>query len=471
MRLQLGIIAIFFTFFGCNEDKYDNYAYLGGQIINPRTDFVVLSKNEKILDTVRLDGYNRFIYKIDSLEDGIYTFKHGDEFQMVLLEQKDSVMLRLNTLDFDESLVYTGEGAKKNNYFTNEFLNNEIEEKKIFKYCQLDPETYEKRIESIRIKKIDELEAFKTKYETSGYFNKVAQANIDYNYYFNKEIYPFIHYGKNKQTILASIPEDFYSYRKEVNYNDDMLKDYFTYKSFLRTHINNLGLDRHLKHNNEDCLSDFSFCYTVDRLDVIDSLVTNESIKNGLLYHYAINALARCKTEECTNTIISSYLEKSADKENNVKVRGYAESINNLKPGSTLPQLMVSNFFGTKEEVDDIINNNTTVITFWSHTSINHLMESHGEIKKLKVKYPEVHFISINIDDYDLQTTKQTLQRNNITLENEYLFNKPSVAKETLAIYALTKTLILDKNKQIVASNANIFDRYFEEELLGAINR
>ena len=53
-------------------------------------------------------------------------------------------MFRLNTLDFDESLVFTGEGAKKNNYLINLFLEHEKEEKsKGFKnrrFCKCNPE-------------------------------------------------------------------------------------------------------------------------------------------------------------------------------------------------------------------------------------------------------------------------------------------------------------------------------------------
>ena len=40
-------------------------------------------------------------------------------------------MLRLNTFDFDESLVYTGKGAKENNFLMDIYLLNEEEDEKI----------------------------------------------------------------------------------------------------------------------------------------------------------------------------------------------------------------------------------------------------------------------------------------------------------------------------------------------------
>ena len=149
MKLYFALLLSILAFVGCKKESNsidENYAFLGGQIINPKNNFVVIAKPETIQDTIILDGNNRFLYKIESLNEGLYTFRHGDEFQMVLLEPQDSLLLRLNTLDFDESLVYSGKGAKKNNYFIEEFLRNEKQEKSVFKYCQLDAKDYEKKI-------------------------------------------------------------------------------------------------------------------------------------------------------------------------------------------------------------------------------------------------------------------------------------------------------------------------------------
>ena len=143
MKLYIGILLIAFTLIGCKKDNnssQDNYAYIGGQIINPKNNFVVITKSETTLDTIILDGNNRFLFKINDLEQGLYTFRHGDEFQMILLEPSDSIIFRLNTLDFDESLVYTGKGDKKNNYFINEFLQNE---KKVGSARQVDHPEYQ----------------------------------------------------------------------------------------------------------------------------------------------------------------------------------------------------------------------------------------------------------------------------------------------------------------------------------------
>ena len=166
MKLHFLSLLVILTLFNCKEDgknSENNYAYIGGEIMNPNSDYVVLLKADVVIDTVKLDNRNRFLYKINNLKEGFYTFYHGGEVQMILLEPKDSLLFRLNTLEFDESLVFTGIGDKKNNYLMNEFLENEIQEKKIFKFCQLKPHVYEKRIDSLKAFKLDKLNTFEAK--------------------------------------------------------------------------------------------------------------------------------------------------------------------------------------------------------------------------------------------------------------------------------------------------------------------
>ncbi|GAA4882226.1 thioredoxin family protein [Flaviramulus aquimarinus] len=467
------ILILIIFFFGCKKDSNEtaiDYAYIGGKIINPNTNYVVLFKNKTILDTIRLDGRNRFLFKINSLQEGLYTFRHGEEYQMILLEPKDSVLFRLNTLDFDESLVFTGIGDKKNNYLINQFLENEKEEKYNIKLCQLNPIDFQKHVDSIRYSKIKTLERFKKKYEPSNLFEKYARANIDYRYYSSKEVYPFWHYGKNKIAILESLPDNFYDYRKDINYNDESLSHYFNYSTFLRHNFSNLALESHDKHSDNKLFNRWDLCYNLDRLKLIDSLVTNTSIKDELLYHFTISYISKSKNEKKCNKMLKSYLSKSQNKAHKRMIALYAKSVNNLKEGSKLPLINLINYNASEIEINSVINS-PTVISFWSQKYYDHFKESHYKLKELKVKYPEIKFITINIDKYGLENSKKMLLGHGFDSTNEYQFKNPAKTFEILAIHPMTKTIIIDKNKRIVNSNTNLFSIYFEEQLLGLINR
>lgn len=477
MKFYYLIALITFTIFGCKDDvkkTADDFTYLGGEIIAPINDVVVLSNSDRVIDTLKLNSKNRFLYKFEDFEPGIYSFSlqadDGLEFQMVLLEPNDSIMLRLNTTDFDESLVYTGIGAKKNNYLINEFLQNEIEEKRIYKYCRLNPEDFENKIDSLKALKLKKLNAFKSKYITSELFDKLAVANIDYNYYNSKEIYPIFHYRNNKSSILESLPENFYSYRKNINYNDDFLKDHYNYKNFLTNNFNNLAIKTHIEHGNNKPFNRWSLCYNLDRLVLIDSLILNPETKDNLLYQYAINYLSKSKNFENNDAILNFYLKKSTNEENKEFIRSYAASINNLKVGEKLPKVTIVNYRSEVLDINSLINS-PTVISFWSHKHYDHFKESHYKIKELKLKYPEVKFIAINVDECGLKTSSKSLKANQFTFNNEYQFKNPEQSIKTLAIKPMTKTIIIDKYKRIVNSNSNLFSLNFEEQLLGLINR
>ena len=102
LKLLYTLCSVIALSTACKEDKNydDNSAFFGGKIINPYSDFIVLSKSRKVLDTIRLDKKNRFSYKIENVESGLYHFYDGREVQTVLIQPNDSLMLRLNTYYF-----------------------------------------------------------------------------------------------------------------------------------------------------------------------------------------------------------------------------------------------------------------------------------------------------------------------------------------------------------------------------------
>jgi len=472
MRILIFNIIIALSLFACKNEikEAGEHAFLGGEIINPNDDFVTLLKADKVLDTIKLDDHNRFLYKINNLKSGFYTFRHGSEIQMVLLEPNDSIMLRLNTFDFDESLVYSGAGADKNNYFINEFLQNEIIEKEIFKLCQLDPTVFEIKIDEIKKKKNKALNDFINKNKTSTLFKEIAEANINYNYYSSKEIYPIINFGYNNRTVIKELPEDFYSYRKDVDYNKEGYLEYLSYNSFLRSNFNNLSLEKHLDHSKENHFSSASACYNLDKLKLIDSLVSNQTIKNDLLYYFTMSFLTKNKEVKNIETIKNSFLSKSTDHKNNEIIANLAVSLNNLKPGEKFPNIHLVNSQNSDLDFNSLIKRPTAVY-FWSLKFYEHFKDSHYKVNELKIKYPEIDFIAVNIDEQNIKIFEKTLKNNRFSVINEFQFKNAEESKHILAIYPMTKVIIIDKDHIIVNSNANMFSNNFEEQLLGLISK
>lgn len=468
----LGYFLTLLLFFSCKNEKVDttNFAYLGGEVINPNTDYVIIYTAKKLIDTVKLDSRNRFLYKIDSLQPGIYFFKHNPENQFVVLEPRDSIIFRLNTMEFDESLVFTGHGSKKNNYLANLFLENEHNNKKLLNFCELAPADFERKADSLRKSQLDRLEEFEERSETSDLFNKIAEAKINYNYYANKEIYPFAYYGDNEVKNLINLPTGFYDYRKEVNYNDDTLKSFFQYYRFLEMHFNNIALNEYFKHTHDSIFKRESLHFNLDKLALIDSLVTNETIKNDLLKFTARVFIYNSKNNDETKAVLNDFQTRSTSDKDKTKINELADAVMKIEAGKTLPLVEVVNSDNNLLNLASIIKK-PTVIYFWSYNIRSHFKDSHRKIIELKAKYPDMDFIAINVNNDSNNNWKRSLKQYNFPVKNEYQFVKPDKAIRDLVINKLQKVIIVDKEGKISDPNANMFDPGFETFLLGLLNQ
>ncbi len=454
---------------GCNSngDKSD-YAFIGGEIINPKNNSVILYNTKgKVADTFVLDANNRFIHKITNLQSGLYSIRHGGEYQMVLLEPYDSIMFRLNTYDFDESLVFTGKGAKKNNYLIKTYIANEKEEEKLSSYAQKEPEDFNAFIEKRTIKRLNEFHSFLEHNDAVGtpFFKSVIEANINYNAYADKEIYPFAYYGNNKLTHIKDLPEDFYTYRNSVDYNANHLSNFFSYNRFLSSHIENLAT--HAYYDNNPYHSKFdrhAIDYNKSKLDLIDSLITDKTIKNNLLKYKAIDYISHNHTEADANDLFNYYLTKSTNEDDKVYMKELVSNLKLLRRGNPLPNLTVVNYNDSEHLLNSIINK-PTIIYFWSSNYKSQYRNSHYMVKKLKSVFPDMDFISINLNDNDDKYWKKIIDNYDFSNQNEFKFKDSKASRKTLAVSYLNKAIVVDENSIILHPNVNIYSSNFHDTL------
>ena len=143
----------------CTNSKVDK-TYFGGQIINPKSDYVILFEKEIPIDTFYLEDNNRFLAEIKNIKEGLYYFRHADEFQYIYLEPKDSILIRLNTLNFDESLVFSGKGAERNNFLLDCYMNAEKENEGFYDYYKLNPTRFTKVVNTLEMRLLKEYDNF-----------------------------------------------------------------------------------------------------------------------------------------------------------------------------------------------------------------------------------------------------------------------------------------------------------------------
>jgi len=453
---------------GCSNGGNSDYAYIGGEIVNPKNNTVILyNAKGKVADTLALDTNNRFIHKITNLQSGLYSIRHGGEYQMVLLEPSDSIMFRLNTYDFDESLVFTGDGAKKNNYLIKTYIANEKEAKKLSKYAQKEPEEFNNFIETRRNRRLNEFHSFLklNKTEETPFFKSVIEANINYNAYADKEIYPFAYFGNNKLTHIKDLPEGFYMYRNSVDYNANHLSNFFSYNRFLSSHIENLATHKYYSSNKfHKKFNRHAISYNKSKLDLIDSIIKDKTIKNNLLKYKTIDYISHNHTEADANTLLEYYLTKSTNKEDKTYMKDLVSNLSLLRRGNPLPNLAIVNYKNTEHSLTSIINK-PSIIYFWSSNSKSQYRNSHYMVNKLKANFPNMDFISINVNDNDDEFWKKIINNYDFSSTNEFKFKNSKEARKTLAVNYLNKAIIVDENSIILHPNANIFNSNFHNTL------
>jgi len=466
MKQLLVLILIVTSFFGCkSSDNSCGKAFFGGEIINPNSEYVVFHDDlTSNIDTLYLDENNRFTHTVETLTPGLYSFFHGGEYQIAILEPNDSIMIRLNTLDFDESLVFTGKGSKKNNFLISQYVALDSEEKHIYRNFHLSPQDFKLKLDSLKAQKKAKLDGFVLNHPSSELFTKVANSSIDFNYNSYLEIFPFRHYKKQQLHKYNSISSDFYDYRNGLDYDDELFSDYYPFYNFLVPHFDNLALEGYFKTTNDTLFEKNSIIYNLEKLELIDSKIHNEIIRNNLLKYCTKKYLSDANTMDDYETMYNSFLGKSSNKEDLQHISSLFTTLKNIQPGNSFPNVEVINQHNKVLNISSIVDK-PTVIFFWSKAIKNHFRNSHKKVDKLREEYPDINFISFNIDSNNRYLWRRLLTENKFPLEHEYRFRNPHAAKKILAINYVNKVMVLDANGTIISSNASMFKRDFKSLL------
>jgi hypothetical protein len=443
------------------EFSGDNYvAYFGGEVINPSNRFVLFCKNNKVIDTIELKKDNTFFKKFDSLTPGLYTFKHEPEYQYIFFDKNDSLMVHINTKNFDESIVYCGRGDEKNNFLMELFLKNEKDKDNIFEVFDKDFNTFNKKIDKIHAENKKFYETKKKDIDWSEDFDLYANAALKFPYNTKKEIYPLIHKLRTGNDVYEKLPKDYYNFRKDIDFSDDKLIDFSPYVMYLSHMIDNVS---EIKYHNHFSSADLSLKTNINKLTVADTLIKSEKVKNSVLNNIAFKYLLEDQNMSNNNLFLDTYHKYSTDKSHKNEIIKIGNAIQLLKPNFELPKVTFSDIDGKITTSDELIVNKT-VFFFWSENANSHMKLVHKKVLELKQKYPQFDFIAVNLNDKE-NVWKATLNSNNFSSIKQYHCVNFEDLRAKWAITKIHRTIVVDKDKKIINAFTNIFDANFEDNL------
>lgn len=440
-------------------------SWIGGKIVNPKLDYVVISHNRNVIDTVALDSTNSFIYKIPNTDPGIYFFSHY-EYQAIFLEPGDSIMLYVNTMEFDESLSYSGHGAEKNNFLMELYLLNEDVDENIISYYTDGAEDFRNKMDSISSARKQLYKEFLKQNKVTKEFKEIAEASIKYGVFSKKELFIAANSKKKIYDESIDIPESFYSFRDSIDFGSEALRNYYPYFRFLGNHLDNLSYET---YNNEATFDRFSYVHNLHKIKIIDSLITNKSLKNTLSKNSVIRYLLHGKNAEEELKMLAAFKNINTDSNDIKEVEKLTNATIKLTPGKIIPNVALVTTDNTLKDLHSVIKK-PTVLFFWSLESIKHYRKIHTRASELREKYPEYNFIGINIDTH-FKKWRRTVVNAGYNGQYEYQFESFVDAEIKLLVNYINKSIVVDSNQKILNSNSNIFSTQIEEQLLGHLNQ
>ncbi|TDQ25794.1 hypothetical protein [Tenacibaculum caenipelagi] len=403
------IPLILIVFIGCKESNTPKSTYFGGKIINPKCNFVTLSDSYNFNDTIPLEKNNTFLGHYDNLKEGLYVFEHGPEHQYVYIQPSDSILIRLNTWDFDESLVFSGNNAERNNLLIESFLQYEQDEKNIAKYFHLPQNKFVHKIDSLQNIKKEIFNRYKENNDdASEKFLSILDIALQYPLYTNLEKYAIKNATQDEPEVLA---DSYYDYRKKAHIDKDSLMFFGAYYRFVIEKIYNDVYQKNCLNKSDN--------FTVDLFHSIDKNIASEEIKNKMLYNAVISHFFKEPNHKKKDETFFTFFKLNTNNKQKKAVQRIINDLKLLNTGEKLPSFNLIASDGEFVDVQNISKGKNTVILFknykyasddWVSSRFNFLVKNN----------PDVNFILVNLCDSSKRYTK------NVDIKYQYTLPKGS---------------------------------------------
>lgn len=432
-----------------NSSEVCDATYFGGHIINPKQNFVTLSKNDIVIDTIYLDSYNNFIAQVDVMEEGLYNFNHGIEYQYIYFEPKDSILIRLNTWDFDESLAFSGRGAEKNNFLITLYLQNEKEEQNFSPYYNLNSEKFEEKIASSRaVNNFLYNQLKESGIQITPEFDQLAQIAINYPLNRKKEFYPFIHKNRFQSNDYPTVSDTYFDFRKDIDLNQGAFISFAPYYSYVSSYINVISYKDKPMESNQ----------TVIVLNTIIDHITVERLRNMLLRQTIYNDFREAKMTCAINKeALEIFNDNCTNEDFLYQINALAADCEEVTQNDNIDNFEVQSTANKILKINSIIKNKKAVIYFWSPTIISPDMLV-KKVKYLELKYPELVFVGINMDPTELSN------KVNSKLLNQYSLPKTSSAHKFVKSLE-PRTILIDSEGIVTNSFTYLTSPHLERQL------
>ena len=458
MFMKTSFIVFFLLFcYSCEFNQYNRSGiFFGGQIVNPSSREVTLYQGNKVVETLKLDKTIRFQKKFDSIVSGIYKLEHFPEFQTVLLEEKDSLWVRINAIAFDESIVFSGIGASKNNFLMELILKQKSESEYLSSKYASNSKTFNSILDSLLTEKKQLWLKMDSVNTLSPIAQKVTQAAYIYHYANIRERYALL------RGMQWTLQEDslFFGFRKFLNYSDNDLAFFDPYINYILNFISQKSLKPSIPYFKQKQTTDFN----IERLKVLDQKIKGTLLRNNLARAIAFQEILTFENHLQHNRFLQYYATVNSSPVYLTEILALHSSINNMETNKPLPNIALQAVSRENVSSDSILNNKVTVIYFWSQTQMNHYKNTLEQVKYFQNKHPNIRFIGVCIQPFN-SMVDQVQKMMETNPEDQFSIIDFEKASEAWVLTLLNKAIILNFKGKIIDGFGNFSDLAFEKKL------
>lgn len=439
----------------CKSEVKEVRTYFGGKIIHPKSDHVILYSMDQAIDTFYLDENNNFFGELKIASEGLFYFTHGYENQYLYLQPNDSLLLRLNTWDFDESLVFAGKGADRNNVLIDCFLEEERESTNTYELNKLEPKKFKEKFDSlIKDKLFLHDEYVKNHPEESKGYQKVLKVALTYPLYARLEKYPMIHAKLTESDKLPEIKKSFYDFRKSVKIDDDSLIYYPPYSKYVRNHLYNETYS--LGHT--PMKKNYTANFTSDLLTIIHKKISHEDTRNAFLKQTILSHFFNKSSCSLNQVPFDKFLKFSSDEEDKNQVRNLISDTQSILLNSKLVEFSINDYLDTPRSIHNLIKGKNAFLFFWSpeYVSEPYLV---SRINFLSNAYQNITFIPIKIDGLKTERIEKLDIKAQFYLADDSLANQFLTSK-------MPRSILVNKQGKVMNGYASISSPNLDEYLI-----
>jgi hypothetical protein len=452
--LFLGLISL-----SCNKEKQEAQSiFLAGQIINPSSRNVTLYGGNRTVETFSLDDQLRFQKIFDSLPNGIYKLEHLPEYQSLLLEKGDSLWVRINAAAFDESIVFSGRGASKNNFLMELVLKQEKENQYLSGKYSSKRENFSHLIDSLVLEKKKLWIGMDSVNKLSLAAQKVTQAAYIYPYATIRERYALLR-GSQWTEEEDSL---YFDYRKYLNYGDNDLAFFDPYINYILNFINEKALVTGGSYFQVKQTTHFN----IKRLEVLDKSIKGTLLRNNLARAIALEEILNFENHSQHERFLQYYATVNSSPVYLAEVLDLHTDISRMEAAKPLPEIQLQNAARDTISSSKLAQGKSTVLYFWSQTQMNHYRNTLERMSVYRKKFPEVRFVGICIQPFNnmVDEVQKILELDPV---DQFALVNFENASKAWVLTLLNKAIIIDPKGRLIEGFGNFSDSNFESLLKG----